>query len=67
MRSFVPNEANRIPALMKSSMRMALLGISTMMPRVTFSTSTPQPFIIARAWTNSLGWLTMGNITPRLS
>ncbi len=67
MRSFVPKDANRIPALMKSSTRTALPGISIMMPRVAVSTSTPQSFIMLRAWTNSLGWLTIGNITPRLS
>jgi len=67
MRSFVPNEANRIPASMKSCIRMALLGISIITPSVAFSTSTPHCLIISRALMNSWGWETMGNMMPRLS
>ena len=38
-----------------------------MMPRVTFSTSTPQPRIISFAGMNWSGWETIGNMMPRLS
>lgn len=67
MRSFVPKEANLIPALRKSSIIMALAGISIMIPRVTFSTSTPHPLIISFALMNWSGWETIGNMTPRCS
>ena len=40
---------------------------NTITPSVTFSTSTPNEAIIALAWTNSSGWPTSGNITPRFS